>query len=113
MKYEDIKKIVIASICFGFFLIITQIISMVLPYEIINENYSNINVIVIILTIFFCIVPSILYLIHLNRIIREKAVDISKIQKKEIPEVGYRQTCGAKILDDIGSFCSKCGVKII
>ena len=118
MRYEDIKKIVIVSICFGFFLVITQIVNIALIYKNNPRNYADnantagLYVFGMILSITIFIIAPVLYLRHLNKIEREKVVDISKIQKKEIPEVGYCQICGAKILDDVGDFCSKCGAKI-
>jgi len=37
---------------------------------------------------------------------------LKEYKEKIIPEVSYCQICGAKILDDVGDFCSKCGAKI-
>lgn len=43
---------------------------------------------------------------------REKAINIPKIQKKELPEVGYCPECGVEILDESKMFCPMCGKKL-
>lgn len=37
---------------------------------------------------------------------------LKEYKEEVIPEVSYCQTCGAKVLDNTGDFCSKCGAKI-
>ena len=45
-------------------------------------------------------------------VIKEKTNEIPIKQTREVQKDLYCQTCGAKVLDDIGDFCSKCGAKI-
>ena len=88
MKYEDIKKIVIASICFGFFLIITQIVNIVLIYKNNPRNYAdNANTASLyafgmILVMFLLIIAPVLYLRHLNKIERKYTSILTRGIKK-------------------------------